>query len=272
MNKKVTSEEAGGQLGPESTARLLRELVGPCWPSPLKGGPRASKGQRPGLGLPIAFDVEGDPAPEPRPRFDLRSGRTYVPKTADAWKLRVRAAARARIRGLQGGGVEPAAAGLPISVDLEFRLPRPRSHFGTGRNAGRLRAAAPEEHVRAPDVDNLAKAVLDALGPWKDRGRRGVLERLGAWDGRGTPIAWRTDAQVVAVSARKRWAGEGEAPGAWVRVRRHWSARALREWAERWKADLASAPSSFFESATYAPIAGIRELRGPIGPVYRVES
>ena len=44
-------------------------------------------------------------------------------------------------------------------VHLRFMLPRPRGHYGKRG----LRPSAPQHHVGSPDVDNLAKAVLDAL-------------------------------------------------------------------------------------------------------------
>lgn len=51
----------------------------------------------------------------------------------------------------------------PIEVALVFTLTRPASHYRTGRNAGELRAAAPEEPVTRPDLDKLIRSTLDAL-------------------------------------------------------------------------------------------------------------
>ena len=39
-------------------------------------------------------------------------------------------------------------------------MPRAKLHFNT---RGELKPSAPRDHVKRPDVDNLAKAVLDAL-------------------------------------------------------------------------------------------------------------
>ena len=58
-----------------------------------------------------------------------------------------------------------------IEVSLEFYFDRPKSHYGTGKNADKLKASAPRFHTKKPDVDNLAKAVLDACqdaGLFKD--------------------------------------------------------------------------------------------------------
>jgi len=58
----------------------------------------------------------------------------------------------------------------PLAVMLYFDMPRPKGHYGTGRNAGVLKASAPKEHTKKPDIDNLVKFVLDALHGvyWRD--------------------------------------------------------------------------------------------------------
>jgi crossover junction endodeoxyribonuclease RusA len=59
----------------------------------------------------------------------------------------------------------------PVEVDLEFRMPRPKGHYRTGRNAALLRDGAPGWPAGKPDIDKLARAVLDGLtagGAWKD--------------------------------------------------------------------------------------------------------
>jgi len=51
----------------------------------------------------------------------------------------------------------------PIEVHLTFFHPRPGHHYGTGRNAGHLKPSAPRWKATAPDIDKLARAILDAL-------------------------------------------------------------------------------------------------------------
>lgn len=51
----------------------------------------------------------------------------------------------------------------PVSVSAEFVFARPSSHYGTGRNIGKLRPSAPAWKASAPDVDKLARALFDAL-------------------------------------------------------------------------------------------------------------
>lgn len=58
-----------------------------------------------------------------------------------------------------------------LKVDVVFHMPRPKSHYGTGRNASVLKPAAPTIcHTKKPDIDNLRKLLMDALTGilWKD--------------------------------------------------------------------------------------------------------
>jgi Holliday junction resolvase RusA-like endonuclease len=58
-----------------------------------------------------------------------------------------------------------------VIVRCEFHFARPTSHFGTGRNAGRLKDSAPTRHAQQPDLDKLFRLILDSLttvGVWVD--------------------------------------------------------------------------------------------------------
>jgi Holliday junction resolvase RusA-like endonuclease len=100
----------------------------------------------------ITFSVPGDPVPQPRPRVSTAGGfaRAYVPKghAIHAYRQAVALAARA-------AGV--TEAGGPVSVIIDAVFARPKSHL----NKSGVKATAPA--LPRPDVDNLAKAVLDAL-------------------------------------------------------------------------------------------------------------
>jgi len=58
----------------------------------------------------------------------------------------------------------------PLCLWLICVFPRPKAHFGTGRNAGVLKESAPFWYVSTPDCDNVAKFVGDALNGifWSD--------------------------------------------------------------------------------------------------------
>ena len=50
---------------------------------------------------------------------------------------------------------------LLIGVDSYF--PRPKSHYGTGKNSAKLKLSAPMYHIIKPDHDNLVKFYSDAM-------------------------------------------------------------------------------------------------------------
>jgi len=125
----------------------------------------------------ISFFVSCLPIAQPRQRHRLvttKSGRqfttNYTPAKhpVNAFKAAVQLAAKnataMRLGVLTG----------PVLLELRFILPRPMNHFGTGRNAGRLKNSAPSWHTSRPDLENIEKAFLDAL----------------------TGICWRDDSQV----------------------------------------------------------------------------
>jgi Holliday junction resolvase RusA-like endonuclease len=51
----------------------------------------------------------------------------------------------------------------PIGLHIKFVMPRPKAHFGTGKNASVLKPNAPHYHTSKPDRGKLARAVEDAL-------------------------------------------------------------------------------------------------------------
>lgn len=81
----------------------------------------------------------------------------------------------------------------PFKVCINFLFQRPKSHFGTGKNCDKLKRTAPEYKVSKPDIDKLARAVLDA----------------------GTGIVWADDSSVVVLKVAKAYA---ESPGAKIEI------------------------------------------------------
>ncbi|MFF9097619.1 RusA family crossover junction endodeoxyribonuclease [Streptomyces sp. NPDC014802] len=54
-----------------------------------------------------------------------------------------------------------------VRLEVVFTLPRPKHHYGTGRNAGVLKPSAPKFPTGKPDTDKLLRSTQDAL---KDAG------------------------------------------------------------------------------------------------------
>lgn len=134
--------------------------------------------------LEFSVTIAGLPKGQPRPKaFVKKGGRAsvYDPGTAEGWK----SAVTAKCHTLEGRTFTE-----PLMVSLLFIFPRPMGHFGA---RGNLKPSKSARLITSkPDVDNAAKAVLDAL----------------------TAIgAWRDDAQITDLVIRKRYANEGQAPG-----------------------------------------------------------
>lgn len=128
-----------------------------------------------------SFTVIGTPKPQGSKRAYIRGGRPILTESAGAplsdWRTDVQQAALAAHQG-------PPYEG-PIIVELGFTLTRPKSHPKT-------KVTWP---ISRPDVDKLARACLDAM----------------------THIVFKDDAQVIALTAVKRW---GDPPGVRVKVSR----------------------------------------------------
>jgi len=132
----------------------------------------------------VCFEVLGLPQPAGSKRAFVRAGRAVVVDDNPAsrgWKQHVQSAAREAYAGAPLTG--------PLAVRVVFLLPRPAGHYGTGRNAGTVRASAPVAPAVKPDALKLARAVEDAL----------------------TGVVYRDDAQTVDLHVVKRYAPDGVA-------------------------------------------------------------
>lgn len=110
--------------------------------------------------------VPGIPAPQGSKRHVGGGRMIESSKHVGPWRERVALAAYSACP-------QPILGALRVS--LLFTLPRPKSHYRTGRNAHLLREAAPDYPTGKPDVDKLARAILDALtGIWWDDDSRVV--------------------------------------------------------------------------------------------------
>jgi len=100
----------------------------------------------------VTFSVAGQPVPQPRPQVSTAGGfaRAYVPGKHPVHAYREAIAAAARGAGL-------TATGEPLNVVIDAVFERPKSHM----NKAGVKPDAPK--LPRPDVDNIAKAVLDAL-------------------------------------------------------------------------------------------------------------
>lgn len=138
----------------------------------------------------ISFEVAGEPAGQGALRTSA-SGHVYeTTKGHRPWRQAVIAEAREA-----WAGAEPWLGA--VRVDVEFIFPRPKNHFGTGRNAGICKPSAPYYHTRTPDLDHLQRSIGDALK------LAGCI---------------RDDAQIAAWRPEKHYHGQGEQVGARVTI------------------------------------------------------
>jgi Holliday junction resolvase RusA-like endonuclease len=82
----------------------------------------------------------------------------------------------------------------PVSLSMEFRMPRPKAHYGTAKSGPALKGNAPKWHTSRPDADKLTRCVMDAL----------------------TGVAYRDDSQVCSKTVDKYY---DDRPGVWICVK-----------------------------------------------------
>lgn len=126
----------------------------------------------------LEFVVRGIPVPQGSVHAIARGGRALVVSTTrggrlDDWRRAIAAAARDEI------GDRPILEG-PVAIRARFAWPRPKSHRSS---SGSLRASAPVEKTTPPDLDKVARGLLDAL----------------------TGVVFRDDAQVIRLDVGKAY-------------------------------------------------------------------
>ena len=102
------------------------------------------------------FTIEGIPKALKRHRHTTK-GFTYDPSKKDKKNLLLQI--------MEYAPILPISA--PIRIMLIFYMPRPKSHFRTGKYKNLLKdeyiRKYPSYHTYTPDLDNLVKLVSDAL-------------------------------------------------------------------------------------------------------------
>lgn len=141
----------------------------------------------------VRLRVIGDPAPQGSKRAFVAGDRAVMKESSApklrSWRQDVAAVAAEH---LATGGAQLTG---PLRLQATFIFARPASHFGTGRNAGVVKASAPTwvTETNRGDVDKLLRSTFDAL----------------------TASALIVDDRfIVRVSTSKRYAQPGEASGA----------------------------------------------------------
>ena len=123
------------------------------------------------------FDVPAVPVAKARPRATTVGGkaRMYTPKTTAHFEALVAEHAAMKLPGVQLQG--------PLEMKIIFYMPRPKRLYR------KCDSALPIPHTSRPDIDNLAKSVLDGLSRHM-----------------------QDDAQVYRLALAKYYAGKEQAP------------------------------------------------------------
>lgn len=140
----------------------------------------------------LTFFVPGVPVPKGSAKafINKRTGRAIVTQT-NRDKQQPWASLIAFVAKEKGGAIIDG----PVSLTVHFFMPRPKNHYGTGKNSAVLKTEAPLNHTSKPDLDKLLRCVKDAL----------------------TGVVWNDDSQVCWVECRKQYSKQ---PGATIEVRR----------------------------------------------------
>lgn len=166
--------------------------------------PRAHRSVLAGV-VTVTFTVAGIPVPQGSKRaFKTKSGAVVMTEGATAEAAKRHKSWRAEVTDAARAVAPPEPFAGPVSVTLRFRfLPVASDPYRT-------------YHVSSPDIDKLARSILDAL----------KVARIVVDDSR----VWNLDAV-------KTYAGPGEVPGVDVEVTDDSS---LEEMHRRWKKEAAA--------------------------------
>lgn len=142
----------------------------------------------------IEFRVYGLPAPQGSKRSLGNGIMIESSKKVRPWRTDVQQASRLAYHG------KPVDE--PVSVEVDFWFPRPKSHYRTGKYSYLLKTDAPIYATKTSvgDLDKLLRSTFDAL----------------SYSTGGCIL--RDDSLVGAVKATKQYADDDVRPGAAIRV------------------------------------------------------
>lgn len=166
----------------------------PPWVTPQLDSPdQKAKWERVNRPAVIKLKFLGEPAPQGSKVQTKWGGMKEVSAKIHPWRASVQYACAEQYKG------EPITEA--VVLDVTFILPRAKNHYGTGRNATKLKGSAPRHHTKTPDLDKLLRGCLDPM-----------TVRCG-----GNVLI--DDSQIVEIRCRKAYAEANERTGALVTIR-----------------------------------------------------
>lgn len=127
----------------------------------------------------VRFTVYGVAAPQGSKVRTRHGGMRESSKRLAPWRAQVSLSAAQEM----AHGFRTSLLDGPLRARILFVLPRPKSHFGTGKRADVLKLSAPVYPSVTPDLDKCCRAIFDSL----------------------TGVVFRDDAQVASLVAEKRY-------------------------------------------------------------------
>ena len=143
---------------------------------------------------PIIIRVIGIPGAQGSKRLTRYGSLIESSKKVQPWRQDIRHAS------LEAYQYEPID--IACHVEIDFFFPRPKSHFGTGKNKNKLKPSAPEfltSHASG-DIDKLCRSTLDGLSMTSG----------------GTVL--KDDSFVISITATKKYVVKNELPGATIEI------------------------------------------------------
>ena len=125
------------------------------------------------------ISILGKPIAQKRHRFG-RNGIVYNPSAKDKKNVIYEVVNQFREKPFDNA----------VLMEINFYCPRPKSHYGTGRNKEVLKPSAPKHKITKADLDNLVKFYLDCMNK----------------------ICYNDDSQVISILASKNFTGEYQEP------------------------------------------------------------
>lgn len=152
----------------------------------------------------LIFSLKGNPRGKGRPRFTAKKGfvQTFTDSETRDYEKAVGVAAREAMAG------RPPFSG-PLAVSIRFRMPIPVSATKRVKAAMAAGEIAP---TGRPDVDNMAKAILDGMAIDEALAKR--LRKAGK-DVGPAQIVFKNDAQITRLFVVKAY---HDRPGVDIRV------------------------------------------------------
>lgn len=132
-----------------------------------------------------AFTILGKPKPKERPRLNKSTGQVYTPKDTAHYEKFVQICYKQ-----QNTGAKPFAKGVPLVVRIDTYHAIPKKANKKEREQMQAKGILP---TTRPDVDNVIKAILDALNG----------------------ITYHDDSQVVELDVKKFYCSN---PRVWVQI------------------------------------------------------